>query len=206
MKKLILVLGGFVGTMLSAVALEIHFPPETGAFKQAVGAELANGQCLVCHSVEYVTTQPKMPRPFWKASVVKMQQKYGAAIPDSQVEALADYLATNYGVSTNQSTATTPPTSPTPPSSTTPQGSSDGPALATRLGCFGCHNPTTKIIGPAYHDIAVKYKSDPEAAGKIEDQIHKGGSGKWGPMIMPPFPQVNAQETRTLTDWILGLK
>jgi cytochrome c551/c552 len=201
MKKLILVLGGFVGIVVPAVALEIHFPLETGVFKQAPGAELANGQCLVCHSVEYVTTQPKMPRPFWKASVVKMQQKYGAAIPDSQVEALADYLTVNYGVSTNLSATV----SPTPSSSTSAQ-TSDGPALATRLGCFGCHNPTTKIIGPAYHDIALKYKSDPEAASKIEQQIHKGGSGKWGPMIMPPFPQVNAQETKALTEWILGLK
>src|SRR5438105_3086319 len=66
-----------------ASAVDIQLPPETGAFKQAAGAELANGQCLVCHSVEYVTTQPRMGRTFWKASVVKMQQKYGAPIPDA---------------------------------------------------------------------------------------------------------------------------
>jgi hypothetical protein len=46
------------------------------------------------------------------------------------------------------------------------------------------------LIGPAYQDIAAKYKTDPEARAKIEQQIHKGGSGKWGPMTMPPFPQV----------------
>src|SRR5207249_9787242 len=84
-----------------ASAVDIQLPPETGAFKQAAGAELANGQCLVCHSVEYVTTQPRMGRAFWKGSVVKMQQKYGAPIPEAQVEPLVDYLTRNYGLVTN---------------------------------------------------------------------------------------------------------
>ena len=63
-----------------------------------------------------------------------------------------------------------------------------------------------KIVGPAYRDIAAKYKTDPKAFAKIDEQIHKGGSGKWGPIIMPPFPQVTAGETKVLADWILGLK
>ena len=75
-----------------------------------------------------------------------------------------------------------------------------------KYGCFTCHNPTSKIIGPAYREIAAKYKTDPEALTKIDQQIHKGGSGKWGPVIMPPFPQINAAETKVLADWILGLK
>src|SRR5881227_3038785 len=81
-----------------AVALDIQLPAETGVFKQDLGAELANGQCLTCHSVEYVVIQPPMQRAFWKAEVVKMQQKYGAQIPDAQVEPVVDYLTKNYGV------------------------------------------------------------------------------------------------------------
>src|SRR5436853_1874209 len=92
----------FLGLSMSQViALDIALPPETGAFKQDTGAEIANGQCLTCHSVEYVLMQPPMPRAFWKSSVQKMQQKYGAPIPDEQVDALADYLTRNYGVGTN---------------------------------------------------------------------------------------------------------
>src|SRR6187551_3139512 len=71
-----------------AVALEIKLPPETATFKQDVGAEIANGQCLICHSIEYVSMQPPMPRAFWKSSVQKMQQKYGAPIPEDQVESV----------------------------------------------------------------------------------------------------------------------
>jgi sulfite dehydrogenase len=194
-----------------ASAVDIQLPPETGAFKQDAGAEIANGQCLICHSVEYVSTQPAMGKAFWKASVIKMQQKYGAPIPDAQVDPLADYLVKNYGAFTNAAPVTSVnTTNKSAVTSAPPQTSfattSDGPQLAMKYGCFGCHNPSTKVIGPAYREIAAKYKSDADASAKIDQQIHHGGSGKWGPIIMPPFPQVSAAETKLLTDWILGLK
>src|SRR5882724_5487178 len=87
--------------LVRGAQVEIQLPPEINAFKQDVGAELANAQCLVCHSVEYVSMQPPMTRAFWKSTVQKMQQKYGAAVADKQVDPLADYLTRNYGVSTN---------------------------------------------------------------------------------------------------------
>ena len=203
-------LGLLIGALCfqqSASALEIQLPPETAAFKQDAGAELANGQCLICHSVEYVSSQPPMPRAFWKASVLKMQSKYGAPITDAQVEPLLDYLTKNYGVTAPGAAAPVPSVStPATPTNAAPGNlKAKAQELAMKFGCFGCHNTQTKIIGPAYRDIAAKYKSDPDAAAKIDQQIHKGGSGKWGPMIMPPFPQVTAEETKTLASWILGL-
>ena len=188
--------------LFHALAVDIQLPAETGVFKQDKNAEFANGQCLTCHSVEYVIIQPPMPRTFWKATVQKMQQKYGAPIPDDQVDAISDYLTKNYGVATNGPAAAAQTTvqSPVVPAA------SDGPKLAAHYGCFGCHNTSMKIIGPAYKDIAAKYKADPDAAGKIDQQIHKGGSGKWGTIIMPPFPGITPAETKTLSDWIMGLK
>ena len=185
-----------------AAALDIQLPPETGAFKQDIGAELANGQCLTCHSVEYVVIQPPMQRAFWKAEVQKMQQKYGAPIPQEQVEAVVDYLTKNYGVTTNGTQTASVQAS----AATTRMHAADAQQIATKYGCLGCHNPAVKLVGPAYRDIAAKYKTDPAALAKIDEQIHKGGSGKWGPIIMPPFPQVTAGETKVLADWILGLK
>ena len=189
----------------SSQALDIQLPPETAAFKQDAGAEIANGQCLVCHSVEYVTTQPKLGQAFWKSEVVKMQQKYGAAIPDSQVEEVVAYLTRNYGLSTNGAAASTSQTHVTTPG-VAPTTKIDASQLAQKYGCFGCHNQDTKIIGPAYRDVAAKYKADPQARTKIEQQIRNGGSGKWGPVIMPPFPKVSSAEVNALTDWILGLR
>lgn len=75
----------------------ITLPPETGTYKAAPGVELAQANCLVCHSTEYVATQPPMPRKFWEATVKKMKDKFGAATPDAQVTALVDYLAATYG-------------------------------------------------------------------------------------------------------------
>ncbi|MSU59387.1 MAG: cytochrome C552 [Pedosphaera sp.] len=184
-----------------AAPVKIELPAETGAFKLAPGAELANGQCLSCHSIEYVSTQPLLPRAFWASSVKKMQEKYGAPVPADQVDALVNYLTLNYG--TNGPGAT--------PSTTTnaalaTASSGNGPSVATKYGCLNCHNVSVKIVGPAYKDIADKYRNDAGAKAKIEDQVHKGGSGKWGPVIMPPFPQVTTEETKVLTDWILAQK
>ena len=81
-----------------------------------------------------------------------------------------------------------------------------GAELALKYGCLSCHNVSMKIVGPSYRDIAAKYKTDAEARAKIAEQMHKGGSGKWGPIIMPPFPQISPGETKALTDWILGQK
>src|SRR5258705_1876657 len=149
LRSLFLVIGAS-GWLGQATALEIQLPHETEAFKQDAGAELANGQCLICHSVEYVTMQPPLGRAFWKGSVQKMQQKYGAPITDAQVEPLVDYLTKNYGIVTNAS-GTTVTTTQVSDSSKAP---ADGPGIATKYGCLVCHNGSAKIIGPAYRDIA----------------------------------------------------
>jgi hypothetical protein len=73
--------------------LKIELPPEAAGFKPGPGAELATGQCLACHSAEYITTQPPLPASFWKASIEKMRTKYGAQIAPDQAQALVDYLA-----------------------------------------------------------------------------------------------------------------
>ena len=75
----------------------ITLPTETLTVKPGPGAELAAGHCLVCHSAHYISTQPVLPRAFWKASVEKMQKKYGAPIADEQIAPLVEYLVHTYG-------------------------------------------------------------------------------------------------------------
>ncbi|MCO5052147.1 MAG: c-type cytochrome [Verrucomicrobiae bacterium] len=181
--------------------LKIQLPPETSAFKQATGAALVNGQCLVCHSVEYVTSQPPLPRTFWSAAVKKMVDKYGANVPPDQIEPIVDYLYHNYG-----DTPATGTPSPVAPPSPTPDASSDPAQLGTKYGCLACHQPTVKVIGPSYREVAQKYQADSEAAHKIAQQIRQGGSGKWGSIIMPPFPQISDGEVKVLANWILNQK
>src|SRR5215510_8347371 len=132
-KCYIVTLGILVGGVIQAVALDIKLPPETAAFKQDVGAEIANGQCLTCHSVEYVVIQPPMQRAFWKAEVQKMQQKYGAQIPEEQVEAVVDYLTKNYGVTTNGTQKASVQAAAAPQTHAV-----DAQQIATKYGCLGC--------------------------------------------------------------------
>jgi sulfite dehydrogenase len=200
MRPNIFVIAVYVGAVTRALALDIQLPLETRTFKQGAGAELANGQCLICHSVEYVTMQPPMPRAFWKSAVVKMQQKFGAPITDAQVDPLADYLTRNYGVSTNAAQALG-----AAPATTPENGKLTGDQVAAKYYCLACHNPTVKV-GPPYAAIAAKYKNDPKAFAQIDQQIHKGGSGKWGTTPMPAFQMVTPEETKALAEWILATK
>ncbi|HTI68035.1 MAG TPA: cytochrome c [Caulobacteraceae bacterium] len=76
-----------------ALAATYTPPRETAALPPGPGADKARLYCLVCHSADYVTTQPPgMPGAFWEASVVKMVRVYGAPIPETETKALAAYL------------------------------------------------------------------------------------------------------------------
>lgn len=84
---------------LAVVGAETTFtlPAETAKLKPGPGLELVNSQCLLCHSVDYISTQPRLPAPQWRAVVVKMQAKYGAPIATNKIDVLVDYLVKNYG-------------------------------------------------------------------------------------------------------------
>ena len=79
-------------------------------------------------------------------------------------------------------------------------------ALAQSKNCMACHNMDKKVVGPAYVDVAAKYKTDKSAVDKLVIKIIKGGSGVWGPVPMPANTQVNEAEAKKLATWILGLK
>ena len=80
-----------------AAEVAITLPAETGSYKAAPGVELAQANCMMCHSTEYVSTQPPMPRKYWEATVKKMKEKFGAPTPDAQAAAIVDYLVAAYG-------------------------------------------------------------------------------------------------------------
>ncbi len=204
------IVAGLIGLGLIAFSersagLKIELPVETEVFKPGPNADIANAQCLICHSTEYVTTQPPQARAFWKNSVLKMQDKYGAPIAADQVEALADYLVRHYGRETSTNSAVSRVASPESLPAK-PAEPLDGARLAARYACQSCHQPKVRLIGPAFQQIAIKYASDATAAEKIAQQITKGGSGKWGPIPMPPFVSITHDEIQVLADWILGQK
>ena len=79
-------------------------------------------------------------------------------------------------------------------------------ALATSKNCMACHTVDKKVVGPAYKDVAAKYKGDKTAADKLATKIIKGGSGAWGAIPMPANPQVSEADAKKLVAWVLAQK
>ena len=79
-------------------------------------------------------------------------------------------------------------------------------ALAQAKNCMACHAVDNKVVGPAYKDVATKYKGDKAAVDKLASKIIKGGAGVWGPVPMPANAQVNEAEAKKLAVWVLTLK
>ncbi len=75
--------------------------------------------------------------------------------------------------------------------------------LAKKYMCLTCHTVDKKLVGPSYHDVAVKYKGDKGAEAKLAEKIKKGGVGAWGQIPMPPNDKVPDADVNALVKWVL---
>jgi cytochrome c len=76
--------------------------------------------------------------------------------------------------------------------------------LAQKYNCLACHAEDKKLVGPAYKEIAKKYKGDAGAAKKLEGKVKAGGGGVWGTIPMPPN-NVPDGDIKTMVEWILSM-
>jgi cytochrome c len=82
--------------------------------------------------------------------------------------------------------------------------------LAKKSGCLACHSVEAKVVGPAWKDVATKYKGDAEARDRLIKKVHTGGKGNWtavtGGVPMPPYsPRVSDTDIEKLVDFVLSL-
>jgi cytochrome c len=70
---------------------------------------------------------------------------------------------------------------------------------------MSCHGVDKKIVGPAFKEIAAKYKGDKSAEAKLEAKVKAGGKGVWGQVPMPPNPQVKDEDIKKIVAWVLSL-
>jgi mono/diheme cytochrome c family protein len=73
--------------------VSVQLPTSATVFPAGEGADIANSQCLKCHSVSMVLTQPALTPSQWQVIINKMRTAYGAPLPAEQVDALAAYLS-----------------------------------------------------------------------------------------------------------------
>ena len=95
-----LVAAGFTGRTPLEPVRYAGAPPETATLAPGPNLEVAEARCGTCHSVDYITTQPRSfadPRAVWTAEVAKMRKVYGASVTDEDSAKIVDYLVAAYG-------------------------------------------------------------------------------------------------------------
>jgi len=93
-------------------------------------------------------------------------------------------------------------THPAYPNNATVQGE----ALARNTDCFSCHAVDHKVVGPAFDEIAQRYRAQAGASAKLKAKIKAGGSGNWGDVPMTPHPALTDEQLSAVVHWILSLK
>lgn len=115
------------------------------------------------------------------------------------------------GESTQQPRASTPSVPvvqklPTDNTATADASKTDAMKLAKDIGCFACHSIEKKLLGPAWKNVAAINRDDPAAEARLMSKIAKGGSGIWGKIDMPAYPDLSEANRSFLVKFILSLK
>jgi cytochrome c len=77
--------------------------------------------------------------------------------------------------------------------------------MPAKYGCTACHAVDHKVVGPAFKDVAAKYRGK-DVEAQLVEKVKNGGSGVWGQVPMPPNPQVPDPDLHAVVKWILTLK
>lgn len=108
------------------------------------------------------------------------------------------------GLATTATLDANRPTSPVALQSALPATGVEG--LVTKYGCVACHASEKKGVGPAFKDVATKYRGQSDAAAYLAMQVKNGGTGVWGTIPMPPHSDVPNTDLETIIAWILAAK
>jgi len=86
-----------------------------------------------------------------------------------------------------------------------PLGAQASQDLANKALCSGCHKVDVKLVGPAFKDIAAKYKGRADAIPYLAKRVRQGGPGNWGqvPMAANDAAKISDADLNTLLTWIL---
>ncbi|HTF20737.1 MAG TPA: ThuA domain-containing protein [Chryseolinea sp.] len=80
-----------------------------------------------------------------------------------------------------------------------------GKALIAQSDCKACHIIDQKSAGPAYKDVATKYKGQKDAVDVLAAKVIKGGAGVWGTIEMAAHPQISVDDARKMVEYVLSL-
>ncbi len=80
-----------------------------------------------------------------------------------------------------------------------------GEQLINESGCKNCHQMAEKSVGPAYVEVAERYKDREDAVAYLAGKVINGGNGNWGEIAMAAHPQLSNKEAELMVNYILSL-
>ncbi|XLZ70842.1 c-type cytochrome [Massilia sp. SR12] len=98
--------------------------------------------------------------------------------------------------------APTPTPTPPPIPAKARLPGADAQALLNKNGCTGCHAMASKVLGPAFREIAAKYSERADRESYLAARIRAGGTGAWGSVPMPPQTHLKEADAKTIAQWL----
>ena len=83
---------------------------------------------------------------------------------------------------------------------------SPGAKLIAASDCNTCHKLDTKVIGPAFQDVAAKYPATEANIDSLANKVIKGGKGHWGDIPMAAHPALSENDAKEMVKYVLSLK
>lgn len=102
-------------------------------------------------------------------------------------------------------TGTVAKSKPTAASAIKKEDVEEGKVLLSKSDCLACHKVDTKVVGPAYADVAKKYPYSATNVDLLSTKIINGGSGTWGAVPMAAHPALAAADVKKMVTYILSL-
>jgi cytochrome c len=77
-------------------------------------------------------------------------------------------------------------------------------AAMEKAGCLACHAKDKKMVGPAFKEIAARYKGQ-DVVPTLMQKVRTGGKGSFGPIPMAPNPpeKINDADLKAAVEFIL---
>lgn len=80
-----------------------------------------------------------------------------------------------------------------------------GMRLIAKADCKTCHNTYVATVGPAYVDVAKKYRNSDDNVATLVKKVQNGGSGVWGQAAMTAHADLPESDIRLMVGWIMSL-
>ncbi|HJV61766.1 MAG TPA: c-type cytochrome [Albitalea sp.] len=154
-----------------------------------------------------------MPKPDVLAkacmSNCAVEPKPASLLPDFARNAHGNLAEQNRPVGAQHGADTTRPAgagpaapAPKPAAPATAAAAPKAIGLLQGSGCVACHGVDSKIVGPAFRDIAAKHGSRDDALAYLSGKIRSGGTGVWGAIPMPP-QTLSEADAQTIAQWLM---